>query len=227
MRNLDFCYKHCQYNWFLSRPKWNKIKLKKGNWLFVEEAFRGPTGSLRRFKHRMKSTTTKVQSYFSLKSRCSTLFTANVVYLFSCPCDKSVSYVGETRRQLFRRILEHGKMGTNSAVFEHLEGCDACQDKNIAESFTILQRCGSANICSVEAMFINKLRPSLNTQLGPSKGAAVSLSLYKWCHLCHYRLLRLVTFDVCDFFLFLFFHAGFLIMSRPQSAYIYADCFHV
>ena len=116
--------------------------------------------------------TTKVQSYFSLKSRCSTLFTANVVYLFSCPCDKSVSYLGETRRQLFRRILEHGKMGTNSAVFEHLEGCDACQDKNIAESFTILQRCGSANICSVEAMFINKLRPSLNTQLGPSKGAA-------------------------------------------------------
>ena len=123
--------------------------------------------------------TTKVQSYFNLKSRCSSLFTANVVYLFSCPCDKSVSYVGETRRQLFRRIAEHDKIETNSAVFDHLERCDVCQDKNISESFEIFQRCGPGNICSVEAMLINKLRPSLNTQLGPSEGAAVSLALYK------------------------------------------------
>ena len=76
-------------------------------------------------------------------------------------------------------FAEHSKMGTNSAVFDHLERCDVRQDKSISESFEILQRCGPGNICSVEAMLINKLRPSLNTQLGPSEGAEVSLALYK------------------------------------------------
>ena len=124
--------------------------------------------------------TTKVGSYFNLKSQCSTLFTANVVYRFTCSCDKSISYVGETRRQLFRRIEEHCDITQKSAVLDHLGGCDACQDHNISESFEILQRCGRGNILSTEAMMICKLRPSLNTQLGPFKGAAVSLALYKW-----------------------------------------------
>ena len=123
--------------------------------------------------------TTKVGSYFNLKSQCSTLFTANVVYRFTCSCDKSISYVGETRRQLFRRIEEHCDITQKSAVLDHLGGCDACQDHNISESFEILQRCGRGNILSTEAMMICKLRPSLNTQLGPFKGAAVSLALYK------------------------------------------------
>ena len=123
--------------------------------------------------------TTKVGTYFNLKSRCSPLFSANVVYLYTCSCDKGVSYVGETRRQLYRRIAEHSKVGTKSAIFDHLIGCDACQNDNIAESFEILQRCNASNICSVEALYITKLRPSLNIQLGPSKGAAVSLALYK------------------------------------------------
>ena len=80
---------------------------------------------------------------------------------------------------MYRRIAEHSKMGTKSAVFDHMSGCEACQDKNISESFEILQRCDARNICTVEAMYITKLRPSLNVQLGPSKGAAVSLALYR------------------------------------------------
>ena len=52
-------------------------------------------------------TTTKTSSYFSLKSNPPILFRSNIVYRFNCSCDKNVTYVGETRRHLFRRIIDH------------------------------------------------------------------------------------------------------------------------
>ena len=51
--------------------------------------------------------TTKVSSYFCLKSQCSIFFKAGVVYKFTCSRDEGISYIGETRRQLFTRISEH------------------------------------------------------------------------------------------------------------------------
>ena len=85
-------------------------------------------------------TTTKVSSYFSLKSTCSSLFKANVVYKFNCSYDKNNSYIGETQRQLFRRIIEHTQPNkTYSAVFEHIEQCTGCQDaKNICDLFEVI-----------------------------------------------------------------------------------------
>ena len=51
--------------------------------------------------------TVKVSSYFSLKDKCSDLFRSNVVYRFTCSDDKNSSYIGETKRHLFERIMEH------------------------------------------------------------------------------------------------------------------------
>ena len=124
--------------------------------------------------------TTKVGEYFNLKSRCSRLFSANVVYKFTCSRDSSTTYIGETKRQLFERIKDHRGRDKKSAVLQHLYDCNQCQNSDIATLFEILQRCSAQNVCSTEAILISKYRPPLNTQLGPGKGAVVSLSLY--CH---------------------------------------------
>ena len=123
--------------------------------------------------------TTKVASYFCLKSQCSVFFKADVVYKFTCSRDESISYVGETRRQLFTRISEHctGK-DKKSAVFNHLYNCIECQNSNISQNFEILQSCDKFSIYSVEAILIAKHSPKLNIQLGPGKGKMITLALY-------------------------------------------------
>ena len=128
-------------------------------------------------------TTTKVGAVFSLKSKCSRLFDSNVVYKFSCFCDKNISYLGETRRQLFRRIMDHTTQDrtncNNSAVLDHLYQCQTCQNvPNIADSFSILQHCSSNNILSYEALLISKHLPKLNIQMGASQGKLTTLNLY-------------------------------------------------
>ena len=115
--------------------------------------------------------TTKVGSYFSLKTKVPILFKANVVYRFSASCDKNVSYIGETRRQLFFRIKEHQEDGNNSAVFSHLFDCSLCQTiQNLSKYFEILHSGTKYNVMHLESLFIRKYRPNLNKQMGPSKG---------------------------------------------------------
>ena len=123
--------------------------------------------------------TTKVASYFCLKSQCSILFKADVVYKFTCSRDENISYIGETRRQLFTRVSEHctGK-DKNSAVFQHLYDCIECQNSNLTKNFQIIQTCDKFSIYSVEAILIAKYSPKLNIQLGPGKGKMITLSLY-------------------------------------------------
>jgi hypothetical protein len=123
--------------------------------------------------------TTKMPEYFSLKTITSAMFKSNVVYRFTCTCDKSISYIGESRRQLFARISDHTGDTNNSAVFDHIYNCGPCQNTNIADQFEILLNCTPFNILSAEAMLIAKYCPNLNTRLGPNVGAAVSLTLYR------------------------------------------------
>ena len=124
-------------------------------------------------------TSTRVGSYFNLKSNCSRSFKSNVVYKFTCSVDQNVSYIGETKRQLFRRVLDHTKTDKKSAVFGHLYVCTNCQNsKNIMDQFEILKKCESKNIYSFEALLIAKFKPNLNTQLGPGNGTKTSLALY-------------------------------------------------
>ena len=129
---------------------------------------------------RVSYQTTKVSSYFSLKHKCSKLFRSNVVYKYTCHCDDGTTYIGETRRQLYRKVTEHtsGK-DQESAVFDHIFQCKHCQlVKNISDCFEVIRSCQPGNILSFEAMYISKYRPRLNIQLGPGNGKMVALSLY-------------------------------------------------
>ena len=48
-----------------------------------------------------------------LKERCSQLYSSNIVYnKFTCPKTKDISYIGESKRQFFKRFEEHNIMTT-------------------------------------------------------------------------------------------------------------------
>ena len=93
---------------------------------------------------------------------CSEEFNANVVYKYTCSVDQNISYIGETSRQMFRRIADDRK-GTdkNSALFEHLLNCKHCQNSNIMRNFTVLKRCKKSDLYSLESMLIEEQNPKL------------------------------------------------------------------
>ena len=123
--------------------------------------------------------TTKVASYFSLKSKMSNLFKSNVVYKFTCSRDESIAYIGETQRCIFERIADHTDKTKESAVFDHMVNCtECCNSKNISDSFKIIQQCNSTNIYGLESLLIAKINPTLNIQLGANKGTKSRLSIY-------------------------------------------------
>ena len=116
--------------------------------------------------------TAKVGSYFSLKTKIPPLFKSNVVYKFVCPCDEGTQYVGETERQLFKRLQEHTSRSNTaqSAIYDHMLQCEGCATvNNISKSFAIIRQCQTIDILSQEALFIKRLQPSLNVQLGHQK----------------------------------------------------------
>ena len=122
--------------------------------------------------------TTKVGSYLSLKPKVPVFFRADVVYEFKCPYEKDTRYIGETQRQLFRRISDHAST-PSSAVYDHIQRCGGCaKENNICNYFSILRNCSSANVLSEEALCIKKFEPALNVQMGPYKGARVSTSIF-------------------------------------------------
>ena len=124
--------------------------------------------------------TKKVASYFSLKSKYSSLFEGNVVYEFKCSRDENVSYIGATRRQLFRRINDHNDPNKYTAVFEHMYNCDFCKNiTNISDSFKILSKGSKTNLDSLESLYIYTKRPILNNKMGPLRGCRFPLTLYK------------------------------------------------
>ena len=83
-------------------------------------------------------------------------------------------------RKLFVRIKEHATL-SNSAVFKHIENCVFCKNcNNIFDCFNIVKKCISYNdLLSTEALFIKKLQPNLNNQLGPDKDSRVSINIFK------------------------------------------------
>ena len=92
-----------------------------------------------------------------------------VVYKFACDlCD--ADYVGFTARHLHQRIAEH----KYSSIGKHL--LEAHGDKNLLNEgqFRVLKKCHGKFDCLVyEMLFIQELRPSLNTQ-----GDSISAELF-------------------------------------------------
>jgi hypothetical protein len=126
--------------------------------------------------------TTKVGSFFSLKTATPPLLKSDVVYMFKCPHDKDGhhdSYVGETQRQLFKRVEEHITTST-SAVYHHRLQCAECaSNNNIVDCFETVRKSHRNTVLCEEAIYIKKLSPSLNVQMGPNKGASVQTYIFK------------------------------------------------
>ena len=125
----------------------------------------------------------KVKSYFNLKATLPPLFRANVVYQYTCPCERDTSYIGMTSRQFFARIedhVSHLSTPSNSAIKAHLNQCQKCYaTKPKTKNFKILKQGRSSfEIGTVEALLIRLKKPTLNLQLGYTLGAKSRLQCF-------------------------------------------------
>ena len=122
----------------------------------------------------MAHQTFKIISYFSLEFSLPALFCSNVVYKYTCSCDKNTSSIGMTTRQLFVRIenhLSHNLSSCNSAIKSHRDQCKARRETIPAEqNFTLLKKCRfNTETELMEALLIKRLKPFLNIKLGHHK----------------------------------------------------------
>ena len=121
----------------------------------------------------------RLRTVFALKDRQPTGLKSAIVYRFECSGDPNIRYVGETGRQLVRRVQEH--LTTNTAVTTHLKTCTNCP-KNIASltenNFKVLHNTSDSFDRAVkEALYIQRLKPCLNTQITSGK-KTYSLQLF-------------------------------------------------
>ena len=98
----------------------------------------------------------------SLKSKVDKMVRSHVVYEIKCPGCKA-SYVGQTARQMTRRLQEH--CNTSSPLGKHLEECDIDQPgkKYDAQDVKILDTANNVpTLLTLEALYISKYKPPLN-----------------------------------------------------------------
>ena len=77
---------------------------------------------------------TKLSFFTYNKDKIPLLSNSGVIYNFTCPGCKS-SYIGKTENTLHNRTKEHGWNQKDSAIFQHLNDCEAWKD--IADLFQI------------------------------------------------------------------------------------------
>ena len=88
--------------------------------------------------------TTKVQQYFSLKSKTPLILNSNVVYKFTCSRDVNVTYIGTSARHLSIRAGEHSNVSrsSKSAIKEHIKKYSSCKTQpNNMKQFEINRKC--------------------------------------------------------------------------------------
>jgi hypothetical protein len=118
----------------------------------------------------------KVGDYFSLKSKTPFDLKARVVYRFYCTCDRTMSYIGKTRRHLAIRSKEH--FTRQSAIFDHIKNCQTCSQSSTIDNFEIIDTGKfDFDLYIKEALHIKYNKPKLNTQL-VHQGAAFRLNLF-------------------------------------------------
>lgn len=106
-------------------------------------------------------TTYKLRSIFSGLTNyynVPLIYNSNVVYSYKCvSCDSQ--YIGETKRHLSKRISEHRK----GPLYEHHVACK--NTISFTDCFTIIDRHNfTFDRLVLEALYIHKHSPSLNTQ---------------------------------------------------------------
>ena len=114
------------------------------------------------------SSSCKVGSFFSLKSKTPFPLKARVLYKFKCLNDSDTTYIGKTERHLVTRAKEHltPKKSSQSAVTSHIFGCEACKNGELSvENFSIVKQCKNDYQCKIsESLLIKKCNPVLNRQ---------------------------------------------------------------
>ena len=101
---------------------------------------------------------------------------ANVVYEFTCSCDRNLSYIGKTKRHLATRSSEH--FNKKSAIFDHLTVCKICNDEKSLHNFQILDTANNDCLLQIkEALYIKRRKPQLNNQIFQN-GASFLLDIF-------------------------------------------------
>ena len=117
------------------------------------------------------STSCKVVSFFSLKSKTPFPLKARVIYKFKCLSDSDKTYIGKTERHIATRAKEHLTPKTAntvnpSAVVSHISNCETCKTGPLSvDHFSIVKQCKNDYRCKInEALVIKKCNPVLNKQ---------------------------------------------------------------
>ena len=96
----------------------------------------------------------------SLKPSLEGMMRSNVVYKIQCPRCNSC-YVGQTSRQLQRRFSEH--LTRKGPIKTHMAECHSTIDHRHVQIIGGTRR-GDKQLLTLEALFQNELKPSLNTK---------------------------------------------------------------
>ena len=85
---------------------------------------------------------------------------SNVVYKIVCPrCE--ACYVGKTSRQLTRRFTEH--IGKRGVTKPHMQNCNVVLEEKDIEILGSHSK-SETHLLTLEALFINEIKPTLNTK---------------------------------------------------------------
>ena len=119
----------------------------------------------------------KVGKYFSLKSKTPLDLKARVIYQYNCTCDRTMSYIGKTKRHLAIRVKEH--FTRPSAIRSHLiDSVHECKESFDINNFRILNTGkDDFELYIKEALYIKYRKPYLNKQLNHN-GACFALNIF-------------------------------------------------
>ena len=110
-------------------------------------------------------TSFKIKNMFSTKDKIDIQMNSNVVYKFIC-ANCTVSYIGETSRNLGTRIKEHLHSDKQSHIYKHLKKDEKCFDNCNSDCFSILDTATTTYQRKIkEALFIQWEQPELNKQV--------------------------------------------------------------
>ena len=111
--------------------------------------------------------TSKVGSFFRLKSMTPLSLMSCIVYEFHCLGEQTATYVGMAERNMALRVADHIRKSSKTAVGMHRKSCQTCRDTKLSiEHFKILKKCRDEQETKIhEALQIVKRNPSMNRQL--------------------------------------------------------------
>ena len=125
--------------------------------------------------------TNKVGQYFQLKSETLLPLCSNVLYKFTCSCDKNLTCIGMSSRHLITRVKKDLNLADSrkSTIKNHILSCPTCSNLQYnINSFTILRKCNSDYEAKIhEALHVERHSPSLNKQCYAS-GASLLINIY-------------------------------------------------